>query len=76
MHNPTFNIMKKLSQALDFDLSKIDEMQIKTNSVPSKNYVKAVQILNSAKTEDTLKLYLEALKHTQKCLSKTCSAGD
>lgn len=76
MHNPTFNVMKKLAQALDFDLSKIDETSAKNNTAPSKTYIKAIQVLNSAKTEDDLKLYFEALRHTQKCLNKNCSAED
>lgn len=72
MHNPTFNVMKKLSQVLDFDMSQIDELNTRDIPTPNKNYLKALQILNSAKSDEDVKLYLEALQHTQKCLKKNC----
>lgn len=70
-HNPTFNIMKKLATVLDFDISKFDEKQTKDIDIPNKTYLKAIRILNSTKSENDLKLYLEALQHTQKCLKNT-----
>lgn len=73
MHNPTFNVMKKLAHALDFDISKFDEISIEDIPAPNKTYLKAVQILNSAKTDEDIKLYFEALRHTQKCLKRNNS---
>lgn len=68
MHNPTFNVMKKLAHVLDFDMSLIDETPVEKITTPSKYFYKAIQILNSVKSDEDMKLYLEALKHTEKCL--------
>lgn len=72
MHNPTFNVMKKLAQVLGFDMSVIEETPIEKIATPGKYFSKAIQILNSVKSDEDMKLYLEALKHTEKCLK---SAG-
>jgi len=67
-HNPTFNVMKKLAAALEFDLNKISDLS--ETKTPDKLYTKSLQILNSAQNDEEKKLYLEALQHTQKCLKR------
>lgn len=75
-HMPTYNIIKKLAQVLDFDIYKIDDMPVTDIPQPDKVYLKALNILNSAKTDDERKYYLEALQHAQKGIKLGISAKD
>ena len=65
---PTYATLNKLLTALNVSLEEagLDLEQIKVNNNPL--MAKALQILNSAKDDEELKCYLEALKTTQKAL--------
>ena len=67
-HMPTYNIIKKLAKVLDFDIYSIDDMPVTDIVQPDKTFLKSVKILNSAKTPEERKYYLEALQHAQKGL--------
>lgn len=67
-HFPTYYVLKKLAQVLDFDIYNIEEMEIDDIPKPDKNFLKSLQILNSAKTSVESKYYFEALQHAQKGL--------
>ncbi len=75
MHNPTFNVMKKLSKVLDFDMAAIDETSVDDIQTPNKIYLRALQILNSAKDDREMILFLESLQHTQKCLKQISASS-
>lgn len=67
-HFPTHKTLKQILNALDTTLEEagLDLEQIKINTNPI--MTKAIQILNSAKDENELNCYLEALKTTQKAI--------
>ena len=65
-HMPTYYVLKKLAQVLDFDIYNIDDIEIEKIAKPDKIYLKSLNILNSAKTDEEKKYYLEALQHAQK----------
>ncbi len=67
-HMPTYHILKKLANFFDFDVYNIDEMKIDEIPKPDKTFLKSLQILNAAKTDEERKYYLEALQHAQKGL--------
>ncbi len=67
-HMPTYNIIKKLAKVLDFDIYKIEDMSIAEIPQPDKIFLKSLNILHSAKSDDEKKYYLEALQHAQKGL--------
>ncbi len=67
-HMPTYNIIKKLAKVLDFDIYAIDEMPLDDIKQPDKIFLRSLNILNSAKSQDEKKYYLEALQHAQKGL--------
>ena len=67
-HNPSYTMMLKLSSVLDLDLYNLTK---EANYIPqsiSKSTIQSLRIINSSKSEVESQLYLEALKHTQKCL--------
>lgn len=61
IHYPTFKIMKKLAKALDVNLESLDEVSIDDTIVSDKIYLKSLQILNSAKTDEEKKYYYKVL---------------
>jgi transcriptional regulator with XRE-family HTH domain len=67
-HMPTYHVLKKLAKVLDFDIYNIDDMKIEEIAKPDKTFVKSLHILNSAKTDEEKKYFLEALQHAQKGL--------
>ena len=67
-HMPTYNIIKNLSDILEFNIFELDEKSITEIKQPDKIYLKSLNILNSAKTDIEKKYYLEALQHAQKGL--------
>lgn len=73
-HMPTYNIIKRLAKVLDFDIFEIDNMSVDSIKQPDKIYLKSLNILNSAKSDDEKKYYLEALQHAQKGLKLGCTA--
>ncbi len=71
-HMPTYSVLKKLAKALEFDIYGIDELKVE-DKVPDKIFLKSLKILNSAKTIEEKKYYLEALQHAQKGLKLNIS---
>ena len=67
-HMPTYKILKNLAEVLEFDIYALDDTQIDEIKQPDKVYLKSLSILNSAKTEDEKKYYLEVLQLAQKGL--------
>lgn len=66
---PSLKIAKDLERFFDFNISElIVNTEFDTNIQPNKIFIQSVNILNSAKTDTERTCYLEALKHTQKCL--------
>lgn len=73
-HMPTYNIIKKLSEVLEINIFELEDKSITDLPQPDKIYTKSLSILNSAKTDDEKKYYLEALQHAQKGLKLGCTA--
>lgn len=71
-HMPTYTVLKKLAKTLEFDIYGIDELKIE-DKAPDKLLLKSLKILNSAKTEEEKRYYLEALQHAQKGLKLNIS---
>lgn len=67
-HMPTYKILKNLANVLDFDIYEIENMTLSEIKQPDKIFLKSLSILNSAKTDEEKKYYLEALQHAQKGL--------
>ena len=66
---PSLKIAKDLENFFDFNFSElIANTNLDLNTSPNKFFIQSVSILNSAKTDKERLCYLEALKHTQKCL--------
>ncbi len=66
---PSLKIAKDLEKFFDFNFSElIADSNLDINIPPNKIFIQSVNILNSAKTDKERLCYLEALKHTQKCL--------
>ena len=67
---PSLKIAGELNKIFNFDFYKLLEGKKQTEiEIPDNLYVQALNILNSAKTKEERALYLEALKHTQKCFN-------
>lgn len=63
---PTYNTLSKILTALDL---KIEDVGLDFNSLNTNNspfYIKALQILNDAKSEQELEYYYGALRQAQK----------
>jgi len=73
-HMPTYSVLKRLAKALEFDIYGIDELNVEEKT-PDKFLLKSLKILNSAKTVEEKKYYLEALQHAQKGLKINISAN-
>lgn len=67
-HMPTYKILKNLSSVLEFDIFEIENMPLDEIRVPDKIYIKSLNILNSATTDEERKYYLEVLLLAQKGL--------
>ena len=67
-HMPNYKILKNLACVLDFDIYDLEKKSNIEIKQPDKFYIKSLCILNSAKTDNEKKYYLEALRHAQKVL--------
>ena len=67
-HNPSYTMLLKISSVLDLDIYNLTKDINYTSQSVSKSIIQSLRIINSAKSEKESQLYLEALKHTQKCL--------
>jgi len=74
-HMPTYYVLKKLADVLDFNIYKIEPVSNKKDTV-DKLLFKSLQILYSANTKKEKECYLEALQHTRKCLKEDISSKD
>lgn len=66
---PTLKIANELSKLFSFNFyDLINNPTIDKIEIPDNYYTQSLNILNSAKSKQERICYLEALKHTQKCL--------
>ena len=71
---PTLKIAKALEQLFDFSIYElISTTPLNKIQLPNKIYIQSISILNSAKNDNERICYLEALKHTKKCLDTNIS---
>lgn len=61
---PTYNTLNKILTALDLNIEDVELNSLKTNDSPF--YIKALQILNDAKSEQELEYYYGILRQAQK----------
>lgn len=66
MYFPTYNTLNKILTALDLNIEDVglELNSLKTNDSPF--YIKALQILNDAKSEQELEYYYGILRQAQK----------
>lgn len=70
---PTLKIANELSKLFSFNFyDLINNPTIDKIEIPDNYYTQSLNILNSAKSKQERICYLEALRHTQKCL-KLCT---
>ena len=74
-HMPTYSVLKRLAKALEFDIYAVEELKVEEKT-PDKLFLKSLKILNSAKTVEEKKYYLEALQHAQKGLKLNRSGNE
>lgn len=67
-HMPTYNIIKKLSEVLEFNIFELDKKELTDIKQPDKTYIKALNILNSAQNDTEKKYYLDVLLLARKGL--------
>lgn len=67
-HMPTYNIIKKLSEVLEFNIFELDKKELTEIKQPDKTYLKALNILNSAQNDIEKKYYLDVLLLARKGL--------
>jgi len=73
---PSLKIAQSISREFDFNLCTLLDNQLsKEIEIPDNYFVQALNILKSAKTKEERIYYLEALKHTQKCLKADLSSN-
>ena len=66
---PSLKITNELTKIFRFNfLDLMETYQIEKIEIPDNYYTQSINILNSANTKQERKFYLDALKHTQKCL--------
>ena len=67
---PSLKIAKELTKLFDFNLYElIDNHAAEKIEIPDNYFIQSLNIIKSAKTKEEKLCYLEALKHTQKCLN-------
>ena len=67
---PSLKIAKDLTKLFDLNFyDLIDNPSSAEIEIPDNYYVQSLHILKTAKSKQEKACYLEALKHTQKCLS-------
>ncbi len=71
-HMPTYSVLRRLAGVLEFDIYGIEELKVE-EKMPDKLFLKSLKILNSAKTQEEKKYFLEALQHAQKGLKLNIS---
>ena len=70
---PTLKIANELTKLFNFNFYDLINNPTNTKiEIPDNYYTQSLNILNSANSEQERKCYLEALKHTQKCLKMPC----
>ena len=66
---PSLKIAQALSKEFEFNFCSLFDNEVNEKiEIPDNYFVQALNILKSAKTKQERIYYLEALKHTQKCL--------
>lgn len=67
---PSLNIAKDLTKILNFNIYDLIETPFSEKiEIPDNYFMQSLNILKSAKNVEEKKCYLNALKHTQKCLN-------
>ncbi len=67
---PSLKIAKELTKLFDFNLYELmDNHATEKIEIPDNYFIQSLNIIKSAKTKEEKLCYLEALKHTQKCLN-------
>lgn len=66
---PSYSTLVKILNALNTDFSEVGIGLEKVSFDKNPHYIKALQILNSAQSDDELCCYLEAIKAVQKAVS-------
>lgn len=61
-HMPNYQIIKKLAQIFNFDIRNFDDISFNNMPLPDKAALKAMQIINSAKSEQEKEYYLAVLQ--------------
>lgn len=68
-HMPTYKVILKLADALQFNIYEFNGKENdKIDCSSDKTFLKSLKILNSAKSENEKQYYLEALRFAQKGL--------
>jgi len=68
IHLPTYKTLKKLSEILNFNFQDLNKESASINLNPI--YLKAIKILNSARDNNELSNYYDALKLANKLMKK------
>lgn len=66
---PSLKLTGELNKIFNFDFYNLIENKKQKVCIPDNTLIQALNIFNSAKNKEERKLYLDALKHTQKCLN-------
>lgn len=67
---PSIIVVKQLIKEIDLNIyDLLENLNKKTVEIPDNYYVQSCNILKSAKNKQEKACYLQALKHTQKCIS-------
>ena len=67
---PSIIVIKQLIKEIDLNIyDLLENLNKKTVEIPDNYYVQSCNILKSAKNKQEKACYLQALKHTQKCIS-------
>ena len=71
VHLPTYITLKKLSEVLNFNLQDIENISSEKHLLnKSKTYTGIMRLINSAKDENELKNYYDALKFTSRIMKQ------
>ena len=75
---PPLKIANALSKFFKYNFCEIlnNPQSIDTIDIPDNYYTQSLNILNSARNEQERIFYLEALKHTQKCIKFDSSSNN
>ncbi len=75
LHLPSYKTIKKLSEVLNHNLGDINAKTVEMRNI-NPIFLKSLSILNSAKSQEEKKYYLEALRHAQKGIKLGNSSGN